>query len=137
MLKLIANDTDDLKIISSALQDAILRVGDIRFDPVGRSISLRASRFRHESERKERIECGVRIDGVMSVQSLGVSRDNKDAFIVILDALFEETDAPAGHLDITLAGGGALRMHVEGLEVLLADVGEPRATKAQPDHSLS
>lgn len=137
MLKLIAHDQDDLKIIASALQDAILRVGDMRFDPVGRSVSLRASRFRHESAKPERVECGVRIDGVMTVQSVGISRDNKDAFMVILDAVFEETDAPAGHLDLTLAGGGALRMQVEGLDVLLADVGEPRATKAQPDHSQS
>ncbi|MEL6686442.1 MAG: DUF2948 family protein [Pseudomonadota bacterium] len=137
MLKLIANDADDLKILASALQDAILRVGDIRFDPVARAVSLRVSRYRHESGVKERIECGVRIDGVMSLQSLGVSRDNKDAFMVILDAVFEETDAPAGQLDIMLAGGGALRVLVEGLDVLLADVGEPRATTSEPDHDLT
>lgn len=137
MLKLIANDSEDLKVLASALQDAILRVGDIRFDPVGRAVSLRVSRYRHEQTGPERIECGVRVDGVMSLQSLGVSRENKDAFVVILDMTFDETDAPAGHLDVALAGGGVMRLSVEGLDVLLADVGEPRATSSKPDHELS
>jgi hypothetical protein len=134
MLKLIATDKDDLRIIASALQDAILRLRDIQYDPVGRAVSLRLTRFRHEGDRAERIECGVRIDGVMTLQSLNVSKDDKEAFIVLLDMTFDATDAPAGDLDIILAGGGRLRMAVEGLDVLLADVGDARPTKSQPDH---
>lgn len=137
MLKLIANDTDDLKVVASALQDAILRVGDIRFDPLGRSVSLRVSRYRHEKDVSERIECGVRIDGVMALQSLAIARDNKDAFMVILDLNFEETDPPEGQLDILLAGGGVLRLSVEALDIIVADVGNARVTSSQPDHGAS
>lgn len=133
-LKLLANDTDDLKIIAGALQDAILRVGDIRYDPVARSVSLRLTRFRHEAKQAQRVECGVRFDGVMSLQSRGIERGAPDAFMVVLNISYDETDAPAGFLDITLAGGGALRLSVEGLELLLSDVGEGRATRIKPDH---
>jgi hypothetical protein len=133
-LKLLANDTDDLKIIASALQDAILRVGDIRYDPVARSVSLRLTRFRHETKKAQRVECGVRIDGVMSLQSRGIERGTPDAFMVVLDLAYEATDAPAGFLDVTLAGGGALRLSVEGLDLLLSDVGEGRETRIKPDH---
>jgi hypothetical protein len=133
-LKLLANDTDDLKIIASALQDAILRVGDIRYDPVARSVSLRLTRFRHETKKAQRVECGVRIDGVMSLQSRGIERGTPDAFMVVLDLAYEATDAPAGFLDVTLAGGGALRLRVEGLDLLLSDVGEGRETRIKPDH---
>lgn len=134
-LKLLASDTDDLKVIASALQDAILRVGDIRFDPVARSVSLRLSRFRHEQDRAERIECGVRIDGVLTVQSQGVKREAENAFVVVLDVVFELTDAPAGHIDFIFAGGGTLRLSVEGLDLLLADVGNGRKTRSEPDHT--
>jgi len=133
-LKLLANDTDDLKIIASALQDAILRVGDIRYDPVARSVSLRLTRFRHETKKAQRVECGVRIDGVMSLQSRGIERGTPDAFMVVLDLAYEATDAPEGFLDVTLAGGGALRLRVEGLDLLLSDVGEGRETRIKPDH---
>lgn len=136
-LKLLANDADDLKIIASTLQDAILRVGDIRYDPVARSVSLRMTRFRHETKKAERVECGVRIDGVMGLQSRGIERGQPDAFLVLLDLTFEHDDAPAGHVDVTLAGGGALRLTVEGLDLMLSDVGESRRTRVKPDHDAS
>ncbi|MGJ8559564.1 MAG: DUF2948 family protein [Litorimonas sp.] len=136
-LKLLANDADDLKVIASALQDAILRVGDIRYDPVARSVSLRMTRFRHEAKTAERVECGVRIDGVLALQSRGIERGKQDAFMVVLDLTFESTDAPAGYLDITLAGGGILRLTVEGLDLLLSDVGQGRVTRSKPDHTAT
>lgn len=135
MLRLIANDADDLKIVASALQDAILQVGGVRYDPVSRAVTLRLSRFRHEAQTSERVECGLRVDGVMALQSQGIERDEKDAFMVLLDARFEETDAPSGNLDLVMAGGGALRMIVEGLDLTLADTGKVRATRAVPDHN--
>ncbi len=133
-LRLLAQDSEDLKIIASAVQDAILRVGDVRFDPVGRSVTLRLSRFRHESANPSRLEAGLRFDGVMRLQSSGYDRTNSDAFAVLLDVTFEETDAPAGQVTLTLAGGGALRMDVESLDVLLADTGDARGTRATPNH---
>lgn len=136
-LKLLANDADDLKIIASALQDSILRVGDIRYDPVARSVSLRMTRFRHESKKAERVECGVRVDGVMALQSQGIERGKPDAFMVVLDIRFEPTDAPAGHLDIILAGSGGLRLSVEGLDLILSDASEGRTTRSKPDHDAA
>ncbi|WP_298912501.1 DUF2948 family protein [uncultured Algimonas sp.] len=133
-LKLIANDADDLKVVAAALQDAILRVGDIRFDPVARSVSMRLSRYRHETGRRERVECGLRVDGVMSLQSRGIERGEPDAFMVVLDLAFEPGDAPAGHADLILAGGGVLRLNVEGLDLLLSDTGDPRPVKSEPRH---
>ena len=133
-LKLLANDANDLTILASALQDAIVRVGDIRFDPVDRSVTLQASRYRHEDARPTRILSGLRIDGVMSLQSHAFDRGNADAYAVILDLAFEESDAPQGSLLITLAGGGMIRMAVEGLDVMLADAGEVKRAGSRPRH---
>ena len=133
-LKLIANDADDLKVVAAALQDAIIRVGDIRFNPVGRSVTLQASRYRHEDKRPSRILSGVRVDGVMTLQSHGFERSNPDAYAVLLDMAFEEADAPAGSLLLTLAGGGMIRMQVEGLDLILSDAGEAKRARRAPDH---
>lgn len=133
-LKLIANDADDLKIVSSALQDAIIRIGDIRYDAAQRSVTLRLSRYCHEGRKPARVECGVRIDGVMGLQSRALDQDTSDAFTVLLNMEFTATDAPAGHLDLILAGGGQLRLSVEALDLILADVGDPRLTKSRPAH---
>ena len=133
-LKLIANDTEDLKVLASALQDAILRVGDIRFDPVGRSVTLQVSRYRHEEKKPSRILSGLRVDGVMGLQSQGFDKSNADAYAVLLSMSFEEMDAPAGALLLTLAGGGQLRMQVEGLDLTLADAGDAKRARSRPNH---
>lgn len=136
-MKLRAEDENDLAVLSASVQDAIIRVGDIRFDPVGRSLSLRLSRFMHELDTPMRIEAGLRFDSVMRVQSAGFDRSNPDAFAVVLGLSFEVLDNPDGLVTINLAGGGALRLNVECLDVLLADMGEPRRTASQPAHDLS
>jgi hypothetical protein len=45
-LRLLAHDADDLQVLSAALQDAIAKVGDIRFDPADRTLTLALNRFR-------------------------------------------------------------------------------------------
>jgi len=47
-LRLKAETAEDLTIFSSALQDAILRVGEIHYAAKSNAFTLRLSRFRHE-----------------------------------------------------------------------------------------
>jgi len=141
-LKLLASDTQDLAIIGAAVQDAIITIGGIHFDKTARALSLRMSRFRHEADdrknKAQRVEAGLRIDGVLGLQSRGVSRDSDESFAVILDVTFEPSDKPnedpSGYLSVLLAGGGVLRAHVEALDVILADTDNARMTKARPSH---
>ena len=44
-LRLLAEDADDLHILSAALQDAILRPVDIVWEPASRRVTLKLSRF--------------------------------------------------------------------------------------------
>ena len=44
-LRLLAEDAEDLHIISAALQDAILRPVDIVWEPGSRRVTLKLSRF--------------------------------------------------------------------------------------------
>ena len=134
-LKLIASDKDDLAVISAAVQDAIINVGGIHFDKTARALTLRMSRYTHEAKDKtQRVEAGLRIDGVLALQSRSISRDSKDAFTVILDIEFVPSDALAGQLNIILAGGGVLRAEVEAVDVILADTENARITKTKPNH---
>ena len=135
-LKLRAETVDDLTVMSSALQDAILRVGDIQYDTQGRAVMLRLTRFRHEAEAaQERVLCGFRIDSVLSLKSRGLDRSDPDAMAVILAVEFKPAKtAPEGELHIILAGGGELRADVECVDVILADVADPRTTDKRPLH---
>lgn len=137
-LKLKAETAEDLTVFSSALQDAILRVGEIQYAARVHAFTLRLSRFRHEVENKsERVLCGLRFDGVLSVSSKGLKRDDPEALAVLIALTFHPADdAPSGEIHLVFAGGGEIRLIVECIEAVLADVAEPRETKSVPLHPV-
>ena len=66
-LRLIAQDAEDLKLIAAALQDAVGRIGDIRYEPAGRRLTLALNRFRWEAgvKRGERVRTALQLGGVL------------------------------------------------------------------------
>lgn len=142
-LRLLAEDADDLAILSAALQDAVAQVGDIRFDARARELALLVNRFRWEdgAGRKaakggERVRAALHVSSVSSVKALRLRRDPPTAVVSVLALAFEPGDAPAGVLTITFAGGGALSCEVECLDVMLADLSAPWPTPNRPVHAL-
>jgi len=134
-LRLKAETQADLQIISAAMQDAILRVGGIDYNARGRFLTLRATRFRHEGEQSERIEAGLRLDGILNIRSRGLKRSDPDAMAVLLDIDYVEDETPPGGImTFVFAGGGEIRASVEALDLMLADVAEPRLTDKTPLH---
>ena len=144
-LNLIVQDGEDLQIVSAHLQDAIARVGDISYLPGERRFALMFNRFRWESvtnksvsdsDEFERVRTGLHFDDVMAAKVHGISRANSDAVLELLSIGFVETEAPAGELTLTFAGGGAIRLEVECVEGLMRDVSDPWPAKARPEHEL-
>ncbi|MGJ8563574.1 MAG: DUF2948 family protein [Alphaproteobacteria bacterium] len=135
LLKLRADSSEDLLVMSSVLQDAITRVGDIKYRPTARSLTLRLSRFRKEdTEKSERILTGLRFDGVMSLKAKSINASDPESYAVLLSMTFEPAALPAGHVSLIFAGGGELRAGVEALDVTLTDISEPRSTDKTPLH---
>lgn len=134
-LHLKAESAEDLDVISGAVQDSILRVDGIIFDPKRRNITLGLQRFRHENEGASRIISALRFDGVLSLKSTGIDRTKKDAFLVLLSTKFVKTDAPAGTVMLNFAGNGSLVAEVECLDVMLLDSGESWTTQSVPMHN--
>jgi hypothetical protein len=135
-LRLIAEDGEDLAVISAALQDAVCKIGDIRFEAAARRLTLGLNRFRWELDGKagERVRTGLQLAGVMQVQSRRLRREAKDAVLSLLGVGFEPGEAPGGTIVLTFAGGGELRVEVECVDAALADVSAPWPTPRRPTH---
>jgi hypothetical protein len=141
-LRLRAEDTSDVEIVSAAVQDALLRAGDIFFDPRLRRVSIVLSRFRWEQAKDagpyERIRAVLSIEGVLGLKSQRFRREAPDALASILSLKFDaDAEPPGGALRILLAGGGELALQVEALDVMLADLGPAWRTPRRPDHGAS
>ena len=139
-LKLLAQTQDDLAVIAAALQDGIIRVGDIHFDKPGASLTLIANRFCHElspkpQEQGRRVKSGLGIHNVLSVKSRGINRADPDAFMVLLDMVFTPSKIPpGGQVLLRFAGGGDMELDCECLEVRLLDMAPARGTTHTPIH---
>ena len=127
-LRLMAIDAEDLKVISALAQDAVLDVGDMRWDAKGRRFDVLLNRFRWEngSREPERVRTILTVDCVLGVASDGVERD-AGTVLSLLDLAFEDGESPGGALVMRFAGDGSLRVEVEALEIRLADVTRPYA----------
>jgi hypothetical protein len=139
-LRLLAHDADDLQVLSAALQDAIAKVGDIRFDPADRTLTLALNRFRWEAEgevRHERVRAALQIGSALSVQARNIKREPKDAVVELLAIAFDPADAPGGSVLLSFAGDGDLKVEVECLDVALADVSAPWPSRHAPKHDLA
>lgn len=140
-LRLLAHDAEDLAVLSAALQDAVAKIGDIRWDAQARTLTIACNRFRWEAlgqraKSGERVRSALQFGDVAGVQARNLRRDAKGAVVELLSIGFEAAEeAPAGVVTLTFAGGGDMRVSVDCLDVALADVSDPWSTPRTPGHA--
>ncbi|PKQ13371.1 MAG: DUF2948 domain-containing protein [Alphaproteobacteria bacterium HGW-Alphaproteobacteria-1] len=142
-LNLGALDPDDLQVISGLAQDAVFPITEMTWVAKDRRFALLINRFRWEDTARERhgperVQSLLVIDTVLSVASHGIDRSDRDTVLSLLSLAFEPSVDGAGHVILTLAGDGAIRLEVEALEVSLKDVTRPyRAPSGKvPQHDI-
>ena len=143
LLRLIALDEDDLKIISAQLQDALVRMDELTFLPKERRFVAVLKRFdwlkvngRADGDGQfyERRQAALRFERVLGAQYRNLPLDQKTGVEELLAAHFEPADLPGGFINLIFAGGGAIRLQVECIEAELRDLGPVWRTRNKPDH---
>lgn len=137
-LRLLAQDEDDLKVMSACLQDALTTVGDIAYEPRRRRFALRFQRFRWESGISvggERVMSVLHFDFVSRVRTAGIAQDDKRGLLPLL-AITAEADGVGVIIRLAFGGGGTIVLHAECIDGQLNDVGAAWRTPRRPDHDL-
>lgn len=138
-LKLLALDSEDLDVISATTQDAIVRVPDMGYAKADMRFALLMNRFAWEDgshKKGVRKRAALHFDRVTSVKTSGFDTNSTDGSLELLAIRFTETTAPSGIIELTFAGGGAVRLEVEVLEARLQDLGAAWAAAAKPEHAV-
>jgi hypothetical protein len=138
-LRLIAQDEEDLKIISAHLQDAVVKVSDMAYLPHSRRFVIVLNRFCWEDRSAPqgmRARAGLHFDGVLKVQAQNLRQDDANAVLELLAIAFNKGGDAGGSVDLSFAGGAKLRLVVECIDAAMADIGGPWPATARPKHRL-
>jgi len=138
-MKLVALDRDDVEVVSTHIQDAVVKVADIHWRPAEHRMVVALNRFDWESAngaepQYRRRRAALRFDRVLACKCRNVSPKDKNAVLNLLAVEFAETDTPAGVVTLFFSGDAALRLEVECLECELVDLGPTWTTVQCPAH---
>jgi hypothetical protein len=140
-LKLVALDEEDLEIVSLHLQDAVVRVGEMAFEPSRKRFAAILNRFNWEKavggsadQGNERRRTALRFDRVLGAQLKAVKPSQADRVLSLLAIRFEASDHPSGYVTLTFSGGASIRLQVECIEAELTDLGPAWRARSRPQH---
>lgn len=137
LLTLVAFDAEDLGVVSTHLQDAVIRAGDLSYLKARRRFALVVRRFDWEAPRREaprRRLAGLHFERVNAVRAKGIPQGDPDAVLALLAVTFAPGEAPSGAVTLVFAGGAEIRLEVECIEAQLKDLGPVWQAGARPDH---
>ncbi len=135
MLKLTAEDADDLTIISAQMQDALVRASDMRYLAKKHQFACVANRFAWDAQpKRERRRSGLAVNGVLSAQRFGFEQVDGATILSVLAITFEPGQHGAGMIALTFSGGHSVRLTVECLDVQMSDMGPAWESSATPHH---
>ena len=148
-LKLMAQDTEDVTIMSAYLQDAVTNINEIVFQSKSHRFVLMLSRYVWENrcpetgkplvEGKEgctRIRCGLHFDGVLNVSSQHISPNTKDQALELLAIEAFEMDEGQYEIELVFSGDAIIRLTCEMISAQMQDMGEAWPAHCHPKHKI-
>ena len=141
-LKLIGKNQEDLKVISAHSQDSIVAVKDMIFLEKNRIFLMMVNRFMWEDIEKgiyrknKRIRCAIKFEGVLKVKSKKINQKNKNKRLECLAIKCNQILNKNYEIIFIFAGGAAITLISESIEVVMHDLGVSWNVKHIPKHKI-
>jgi len=145
-LRLRAVSSEDIEVLSTLLQDAIIPGEDMTYDRSSRRFVMVANRFCWDRPAVggvttdagtpvyERQLCGIQFHGVDQVQTAGMPASRRGALFNLL-AITGVTTKQGAYIELIFSGGVSLRLEFDGLLILAEDLDEGHPTLNLPSHA--
>ncbi|WBU55445.1 DUF2948 family protein [Paracoccus sediminicola] len=137
-LMLRAEGPEDVQVLSTLVQDAVLTGADITFDRKRRQLAMLINRFRWEDAEDakrdgrefERVRALLVISDITGIRSDGVKRADADEVLSLLAMIWQPGEDGTGRLMLEFAGDGTIAVDAECISVDLRDVTRPYAANS-------
>lgn len=148
-LKLRAEDTEDLTILSAYLQDAITMMGDITYLHESRRFVMMLNRYVWENRCPDtgnilpekgipcsRIRTGLNFDDVLKISSMNIATSLKEHPLELLAIEGHQLKDETFHVDFIFSGDGIIRLDCEMISAHMQDIGIAWPAKCHPKHEI-
>ena len=138
-LRLLAETAEDLEVISAAIQDSVVKAGNLKYEARRNRFALEINRFRWEAGAKrgdgERVRSLLAFDGVLGAKTRAVTKTDPEMILSLLQVTFTPADEPpGGKITLIFAGDGEIVLEVEVLDATLLDSDYVWPTRRLPSH---
>lgn len=125
-LKLRAEDTDDLAVVSACLQDAVFAVGEMAFDAVGGRFAAVVVRRFPDPGALGQARAAVHFDAVSAVRQRGIDRARPGRLLRLV-GMFAEPGRDATVVRLLFLDGAEIWLEAGRLDCRLQDLEDPPA----------
>ena len=141
-LKLIGKNQEDLKVISAYSQDSIVAVKDMIFLEKNKIFVMIINRFMWEDigkgtyKQNKRIRCAIKFEGILKVKSKKINQKNRNKRLECLAIKCNQFLSKNYETIFFFAGGAAMTLFSESIEVVMHDLGTSWNVKHIPKHKI-
>jgi hypothetical protein len=137
-LRMLAKDGDDLAVMASCLQDALIPLSGMEYHKNERTFHLIANRFCWECPPEAledtsyymRVQVGLSFHHVTDVKQKDLDLKNQSELVNLLTI----HDGEESHIHLIFSGGAEIRLTVDQIHCQLTDMDEPYHTTNKPSH---
>ena len=131
----------DIKVISSLLQDSLVSNADIYFERKDKTFAFIANRFcweRVSSKNSDfsyyRVLSGVNIQNVISVKQKNLIQKKNNETALFYNLLTIEYESVSNEITLVFSQGISVKLNISQLNIFIRDLDEPYPTQQIPDH---
>ena len=143
VLSLRCEKDQDIKVISSLLQDSLVSNADIYFERTQKTFAFIANRFcweRVSSKNSDfsyyRVLSGVNIQNVISVKQKNLIQKKNNETALFYNLLTIEYDSVPNEITLVFSQEISVKLNISKLNIFIRDLNEPYPTQQIPDHFL-
>lgn len=139
-LRLLAESAEDLEVISAAIQDSVVKAGNLKYEARRNRFVLELNRYRWETPGNKgrdgaRVRSLLAFDGVLGVKTRAVNKADPEMILSLLQVTFTpDEEPPGGMVTLLFAGDGEIVLDVEVLDATLLDSDYVWPTRRLPSH---
>ena len=143
-LRLRSETNEDLLVVSTLCQDAVVRNSDIVWLPKRRRFSLLLNRYKWECSTSKiskiqdyyRINSVLSFENVLRVQSKLINQKEGNQIQALLNLQYQNDSSENHVIQLIFSGGGTISLEVECIDSMLSDISEAfqSVSRLMPSH---